>query len=145
MNIRELRPSFGLSFFFQFILKSNLHLSIYTFQQISTMAINGTNGHAQSAVTPINYEEVESKGMLAYRAPSLLQPHRMREAIKDAHDGKIRPLLSYFMVLSCPPMVKVVAQFGYDVITLDWEHSACNVETMNQVRHSQTCSTSKPD
>ncbi|KAE8446789.1 hypothetical protein EG329_011694 [Mollisiaceae sp. DMI_Dod_QoI] len=84
---------------------------------------------------PINYAEVDAKGMIAYRAPSLLQPHRAREAIKDAHDGKIRPLLGYFLGMSCPPVAKVVAQLGYDIVAVDWEHSSCNVETMTQMVH----------
>ncbi|KUJ14898.1 HpcH/HpaI aldolase/citrate lyase family protein [Mollisia scopiformis] len=73
--------------------------------------------------------------MIAYRAPSLLQPHRFREAIKDAHDGKIRPLVAYFCGLSCPPIAKVIAQMGYDMVAVDWEHSSCNVETMTQMVH----------
>lgn len=101
------------------------------------MATNGTNGHSKTGAPAINYDDVETKGMLAYRAPSLLQPHRAREAIRDAHDGKIRPLISYFLALSCPPIAKVVAQLGFDIVALDWEHSSCGVETMTQVRNTQ--------
>ncbi len=97
----------------------------------------GSNGYHAEGAPPINYAEVDTKGMIAYRAPSLLQPHRAREAIKDAHDGKIRPLLGYFLGMSCPPIAKVVAQLGYDIVAVDWEHSSCNVETMTQVRWSQ--------
>ncbi|CZR57668.1 related to 2,4-dihydroxyhept-2-ene-1,7-dioic acid aldolase [Phialocephala subalpina] len=103
------------------------------------MATNGTtNGHSTGAspsFPAINYADVETKGMIAYRAPSLLQPHRFREAIKDAHDGKIRPLLGYFCGISAPPVAKIVAQLGYDMVAVDWEHSSCNIETMTQMVH----------
>ncbi len=41
------------------------------------------NGSAHGPVNkfgfkPVNHEEFESKGMAIYRAPSLLQPHRVR-------------------------------------------------------------------
>jgi 4-hydroxy-2-oxoheptanedioate aldolase len=109
----------------------------------SKMAINGTaNGYHNGAVKPvikptikpIDYEQVPKIGMAAYRAPSLLQPHRAREAIADAHAGRIPPLVGFFCGLASPPVAKVVAQLGYDAIWIDWEHSACSVETMTQVR-----------
>jgi 4-hydroxy-2-oxoheptanedioate aldolase len=85
------------------------------------MATNGTKSSA-------------SKGMAAYRAPSLLQPHRARQALRDAHNGIIPPLIGFYCGLSSPPLAKVVAQLGYDMVWIDWEHSSCNVETMTQVR-----------
>lgn len=108
------------------------------------MATNGTsNGYKNGAVKPIikpnvkpiDYEQVPKIGMVAYRAPSLLQPHRAREAIADAHAGRIPPLVGFFCGLASPPVTKVAAQLGYDAIWIDWEHSACSVETMTQVRH----------
>ncbi|CAG8980338.1 hypothetical protein HYALB_00013677 [Hymenoscyphus albidus] len=82
---------------------------------------------------PVSAADFARQGMAAYRAPSLLQPHRLREAIKDAHDGKIPPIVGYYMGLASPPISKLVAQFGYDVVWVDWEHSAMNVETMTQI------------
>lgn len=73
------------------------------------------------------------KDMRAYRAPSLLQPHRARDALRDAHEGRIAPLIAYFLMLATPPMAKVVAQLGYDVVMIDHEHSAMNIETMTQM------------
>jgi 4-hydroxy-2-oxoheptanedioate aldolase len=72
--------------------------------------------------------------MLAYRAPSLLQPHHAKKAFKDAHNGKIPPLMGFYIGLACPPIAKVVAQLGADLVWIDWEHAAMNVETMTQVR-----------
>jgi 4-hydroxy-2-oxoheptanedioate aldolase len=89
------------------------------------MAANGTatNGIKDS----------KPQGMAAYRAPPLLQPHRARDAIRDAHHGRIPPLTGFYCGVSCPPLAKVVAQLGYDLVWIDWEHSSCNVETMTQV------------
>jgi len=106
------------------------------------------NGHANGAAKkggvakakkydfkPVNHAEFAQKGMALYRAPSLLQPHRAREAILDSHQGKIPPLLGYYMGLSSPPLAKVVAQLGYDLVWIDWEHASTNVETMTQMVH----------
>jgi hypothetical protein len=60
-----------------------------------------------------------------------------REAILDSHQGKIPPLLGYYMGLSSPPLAKVVAQLGYDLVWIDWEHASTNVETMTQVSKSE--------
>lgn len=68
--------------------------------------------------------------MRDYRAPSLLQPHRAREAIRDAHNGRRPPLIGYFHMLANPQMCKVIAQLGFDTIMIDMEHAAMNVETM---------------
>ncbi|TEY39422.1 hypothetical protein BOTCAL_0457g00010 [Botryotinia calthae] len=84
-----------------------------------------TNGHDSSP----------HQGVLAYRAPSLLQPHRARDAIRDAHDGKIAPLVGFFVALPSPPIAKVAAQLGYDCVWIDWEHTSMSVETMTQMVH----------
>jgi 4-hydroxy-2-oxoheptanedioate aldolase len=42
-------------------------------------------------------------------------------------------MLGYYMGLSSPPLTKVVAQLGYDLVWIDWEHASTNVETMTQV------------
>jgi 4-hydroxy-2-oxoheptanedioate aldolase len=73
------------------------------------------------------------QGMQAYRAPSLLQPHRARDALRDAHDGKIPPLIGFFCGLASPAISKIAAQLGYDIVWVDWEHAAMSTETMTQV------------
>ena len=73
------------------------------------------------------------KGMAAYRAPSLFQPHHAREAIRDAHEGKITPLIGLYLALSTVHTARFVAPLGFDVIWIDWEHSSCDVETMTTV------------
>jgi len=78
---------------------------------------------------------LQESTMLAYRAPSLLQPHRLRDALRDAHEGRIPPLIGFYCGWSCPPVAKAVAQLGFDIVWIDWEHSACNVETMTQMVH----------
>lgn len=95
-------------------------------------------GHPTKPRRQDSQESTPSKklGMAAYRAPSLLQPHRAQEALQDAHDGRIPPLIGFFCGLSCPPVAKVVAQLGFDVVWIDWEHASTNVETMTQVRHT---------
>lgn len=89
------------------------------------MTVKGplTNGNAPTA----------SLGMAAYRAPSLLQPHRARQAIADAHSGKIKPLVAFYCGLASTAITKVVSQLGFDMVWIDWEHAAMGVETMNQV------------
>jgi hypothetical protein len=90
--------------------------------------VSSTNADAPAAAsTP--------QDMRAYRAPSLLQPHRARAALRDAHEGRIPPLMAYFAMLSTPQMIKVVAQMGYDVLMIDYEHSAMGVETMTNMVH----------
>ncbi|OBT77494.1 hypothetical protein VF21_05208 [Pseudogymnoascus sp. 05NY08] len=96
------------------------------------MATNGTdaNGSANGtahAATPTD--------MRAYRAPSLLQPHRARDALRDAHEGKIPPLQVYFLMLSAPSIIKVIAQIGYDVILIDQEHSPMDIGEMTRMAH----------
>ncbi|KJZ72730.1 hypothetical protein HIM_07922 [Hirsutella minnesotensis 3608] len=74
-------------------------------------------------------------GMAAYAAPSLFQPHRARDAIRDAHDKKIPPLLGYYAGLSSIPITRFLAPMNFDVVWIDWEHTACNVETMTTMVH----------
>ena len=79
-------------------------------------------------------EATAGKGMAAYRATSLFQPHHTREAIRDAHEGKIAPLLGLYLALSSVPTARFVAPLGFDAVWIDWEHSSCGVETMTTVR-----------
>ncbi|KAL8788422.1 MAG: hypothetical protein Q9195_007301 [Heterodermia aff. obscurata] len=81
------------------------------------------------------YLEVATKGMAAYRVPSLTQPHKARQAIRDAYEGKINPLIGYYCGVSSIPTARVMAQMGADVVWVDWEHSACGVETMTAIVH----------
>ncbi len=73
-------------------------------------------------------------GMAAYRAPSLFQPHRVRQALRDAHEGKIPPMLGLYLGLSSVVNARFIAPLGFDAVWIDWEHSSCNVETMTDVR-----------
>lgn len=79
--------------------------------------------------------ETPSKGMSAYSAPSLFQPHRARAAIRDAHTKKIPPMLGYYAGLSSIPITRVLAPMAFDAVWIDWEHTACNVETMTTMVH----------
>jgi 4-hydroxy-2-oxoheptanedioate aldolase len=76
---------------------------------------------------------VKPQGMKAYRAPSLFQPHSARKALADAHAGRIAPLVGFWHAVSSPPIIRITAQLGFDVLCIDWEHSSCNIETMTQV------------
>ncbi|KAI9740280.1 MAG: hypothetical protein M1834_004858 [Cirrosporium novae-zelandiae] len=73
--------------------------------------------------------------MVDYRAPSLFQPHRARQAILDAHTGKIPPLLGLYLGLSTVQTARFMAPMGFDMVWVDWEHSACDVETMTTMCH----------
>ncbi|PHH92765.1 hypothetical protein CDD83_5171 [Cordyceps sp. RAO-2017] len=73
--------------------------------------------------------------MAAYAAPSLFQPHRAREAIRDAHKKKIPPLLGYYAGLSSVPITRFLAPMNFDAVWIDWEHTSCNVETMTTMVH----------
>lgn len=75
------------------------------------------------------------QGMKAYAAPSLFQPHRARDAIRDAHQKKIPPLLCYYAGLSSLPITRFLAPMNFDAVWIDWEHSSCNVETMTSMVH----------
>jgi 2-keto-3-deoxy-L-rhamnonate aldolase RhmA len=79
----------------------------------------------------------DSDGMKAYMAPSLFQPHHARQAIRDAHEKKIPPLIGYYAGLSSVPITRFLAPMGYDIVWIDWEHTSCNVETMTTVRTSR--------
>jgi 4-hydroxy-2-oxoheptanedioate aldolase len=74
-----------------------------------------------------------SQGMKAYVGPSLFQPHHARQAIRDAYEKKIPPLIGYYAGLSSIPITRFVAPMGYDVVWIDWEHTSCGVETMTTV------------
>ncbi|KAL2152816.1 hypothetical protein VTH82DRAFT_3971 [Thermothelomyces myriococcoides] len=76
-----------------------------------------------------------AEGMKAYMAPSLFQPHNARQAIRDAHEKKIPPLIGYYAGLSSVPITRYLAPMGYDVVWIDWEHTSCNVETMTTMVH----------
>jgi 4-hydroxy-2-oxoheptanedioate aldolase len=76
----------------------------------------------------------ENKGMLAYAAPSLFQPHNARQAIRDAHERKIPPMLCVYYGITSIPLARLLAPFGFDSVWIDWEHTSCNVETMTTVR-----------
>ncbi|KAF5007378.1 hypothetical protein FDECE_6309 [Fusarium decemcellulare] len=75
------------------------------------------------------------QGMAAYAAPSLFQPHRARQAIRDAHEKKIPPLLGYYAGLSALPLTRFFAPMNFDCVWIDWEHTSCNVETMTNMVH----------
>lgn len=75
------------------------------------------------------------QGMSAYRAPSLFQPHRARQALRDAHAGVIPPLFGIYFGLSSVPLARFMAPFGFDTAWIDWEHTSCNVETMTTMVH----------
>lgn len=74
-----------------------------------------------------------NQGLLAYAAPSLFQPHNARQAIRDAHDRKIGPILCVYYGVSSIPVARMMAPFGFDAVWIDWEHTSCNVETMTTV------------
>ncbi|KAH8882430.1 Phosphoenolpyruvate/pyruvate domain-containing protein [Thozetella sp. PMI_491] len=73
--------------------------------------------------------------MRAYAAPSLFQPHHTRQAIRDAHERKVPPMLGVYYGVSSVPTCRLLAPIGFDMIWIDWEHSACNVETMTTMVH----------
>ena len=75
----------------------------------------------------------ESRDMSYYRAPSLFQPHRCRDAIRDAHSGKIPPMVAAFVGITTLPVSLFIAPMGFDHVFIDWAHSNCNTETMTQV------------
>ena len=75
------------------------------------------------------------QGMQLYAAPSLFQPHRARQAIRDAHAKKIPPLLAYYAGIASVPVTRWLSPLGFDAVWIDWEHSSCNVETMTTMVH----------
>ncbi|ROV99485.1 hypothetical protein VMCG_06305 [Cytospora schulzeri] len=82
-----------------------------------------------------NFGQHKPEGMQAYAAPSLFQPHRVRQAIRDAYDGKIPSLLGYYAGLSSVAVTRFLAPMGWDSCWIDWEHTSCNVETMTTMVH----------
>ena len=74
--------------------------------------------------------------MHAYRAPTLLQPHRARQALKDAYEGTIKPLIGFYLGFPTIPTARISAQLGADFIWIDWEHAPCDIETMTEVGSS---------
>ncbi|KAK1624672.1 HpcH/HpaI aldolase/citrate lyase family protein [Colletotrichum phormii] len=81
------------------------------------------------------YKTASSQGTAAYAAPSLFQPHKARQAIRDAHAKKIPPLLCYYAGLSSIPITRYLAPMGFDAVWIDWEHTPCNTETMTTMVH----------
>jgi 4-hydroxy-2-oxoheptanedioate aldolase len=79
------------------------------------------------------HKEVATRGMAAYRAPSLFQPHKARQAIRDAYEGKINPLIGLYCGITSVSTARIMAQLGADAVWIDWEHSSCGVETMTTV------------
>lgn len=77
----------------------------------------------------------DPQGMQLYLGPSMQQPHRARQALRDAHEKKIPPLLGYYAGLSSVPITQYLAPMGFDVVWIDWEHTSCNVETMTSMVH----------
>ncbi|KAK3303834.1 Pyruvate/Phosphoenolpyruvate kinase-like domain-containing protein [Chaetomium strumarium] len=73
--------------------------------------------------------------MQAYMGPSLFQPHRARQAIRDAHEKKIPCMIGYYAGLSSLPITRFLAPMGYDIVWIDWEHTSCGVETMTSMVH----------
>ncbi|KAK2764308.1 hypothetical protein FQN54_009000 [Arachnomyces sp. PD_36] len=73
--------------------------------------------------------------MEAYRAPSLFQPHRARQALRDAHDGKIPRIFAHYFGISSVAVARLVATMGFDAVWIDWEHTACDIETMTTMVH----------
>ena len=71
--------------------------------------------------------------MRDYMGPSLFQPHRARQAIRDAHEKRIPPMIGYYAGLASVPITRWVAPMGFDYVWIDWEHSAMNTETMTTV------------
>ncbi len=49
-----------------------------------------------------------------------------------------RSLIGFFCGLSSPQIAKWVAPMGFDIVWIDWEYAAMNVETMTQVVLSPT-------
>lgn len=95
------------------------------------MVLNGTFPHAMPAIP--EWKMFPTIGMAAYRAPNLVQPHKARQAIADAHAGRIPPLIGIFCALGSPQINTIVAQLGFDFVWVEWEHASMSVETMTKV------------
>ena len=107
--------------------------SDYQYRSLRFLALDNTE-EMKMGFEGTEYLQVATKGMAAYRAPSLTQPHRARQAIRDAYEGKTNPLIGYYCGISTVPTARVMAQLGADIVWIDWEHSSCGVETMTTVR-----------
>jgi len=68
-------------------------------------------------------------------ASNLWQPHNARQALRDAHEKKIPPLLGWYAGMSSIPVTRWMAPSGYDCVWIDWEHTSCNTETMTTLVH----------
>jgi hypothetical protein len=116
-------------------LNQNL-LQILTPRYLSNfLAMNGikiSNGF--KLPEPQEWELYATRGMAAYRAPSLSQPHKARKALADAHAGRIPPLMGMFCAIGSPQVTGIVAQMGFDFVWVEWEHASMSVERMTQVR-----------
>ncbi|KAI1342932.1 Pyruvate/Phosphoenolpyruvate kinase-like domain-containing protein [Xylariaceae sp. FL0016] len=77
----------------------------------------------------------EVHSMQAYVSTSLFQPHNARQALRDAHEGRIPPLLGVYYGISSVPACRFIAPMGFDFAWIDWEHTSCNVETMTTMVH----------
>jgi 4-hydroxy-2-oxoheptanedioate aldolase len=80
------------------------------------------------------------KGMAAYRAPSLSQPHRARKALAAAYAGRSPPPMGMFCAIGSPQITEIVAQMRFDFVWVEWEHASMSVERMTQVRVSRVIS-----
>jgi 2-keto-3-deoxy-L-rhamnonate aldolase RhmA/pyoverdine/dityrosine biosynthesis protein Dit1/alpha-ketoglutarate-dependent taurine dioxygenase/SAM-dependent methyltransferase len=81
----------------------------------------------------VQSKNLNEEGMAAYRGPSLQQPHRARQALRDAYAGLIPPLLGFYCGITSPSVAQYAATLGYDFVWIDWEHSSCGVETMTSI------------
>jgi hypothetical protein len=112
--IRPTRTSFFHYFHFplhpfvvhHFLSTTFTYLSLQNFINLENMAGRISNKYGD---------------MRDYRAPTLFQPHRAQQAIADAHAGKIPRLIGYYIGLPSPPIAKMAAQFGYDIVWIDCE------------------------
>ncbi|KAL1967154.1 hypothetical protein VTN77DRAFT_3445 [Rasamsonia byssochlamydoides] len=93
-------------------------------------------GHGYESRLMVPPPVSQPTGMQLYRAPSLFQPHRARQALRDAHEGKIPPLYGFYLGLSSVELSRLVAPLGFDVVWIDWEHTSCNVEAMTTMVHN---------
>ncbi|KAH8896781.1 HpcH/HpaI aldolase/citrate lyase family protein [Thozetella sp. PMI_491] len=82
-----------------------------------------------------NGDAPKYRDMRDYMANTLFQPHRVREAIQDAHNKRIPPLIGYYAGLASVPITRWLAPLGFDYVWIDWEHSAMNIETMTTMVH----------
>jgi 4-hydroxy-2-oxoheptanedioate aldolase len=94
-----------------------------------------SNGTTTAAATSPNVAEFKPQGMAAYAASSLFQPHNARQAIRDAHEGKIPTMLGVYYGVTAVTYARALAPLAFDCVWIDWEHTSCNVETMTTIVH----------